>query len=190
MSVIDLDRPPAAPSPPSPRRPNRRLLTAAAILATGAVLGSAGTYTYLQSRTDRSLESTVSVLVLPDTGPQANDAGVGGVVVHGKVTDATLTRRVTLVNAGPRPVNVHNLSVVRPGLVVRGVEKQRWIRQGEAVPADADITIMCSRGLPIGLLSVRLSVQTNDERERTVTAVLDGSQWNDQARVACDGHLS
>ncbi|MGA5301135.1 hypothetical protein ACPCHT_14475 [Nucisporomicrobium flavum] len=190
MSVIDLDHPPVATPPPAPRRPTRRLLTALAILTTGAVLGSAATGTYLRQRTERSLDDEISVLVLPDTGPQSNDAGIGGVIVHGKVTDATLSRRVTLVNAGPLPVNVLSFSVVRPGLTVRAVEKHRWIRRGESVQADADVKIICSAGLPIGLLSVRLAIRTDDDRDRTATAVLDASQWNDQARVACTGNLS
>ena len=189
MSVIDLDRPAAATPPPARRRPHR-LITAFAILLTGAVLGGAGTWTYDHNHEDRVQNSRISVLVLPDTGPQANDAGIGGVVLDGKVTDASLTRGVTLVNAGPLPVNVHNLSVVEPGLTVRGTEKQRWIQSGEAVHADAEITIMCPSGLPIGRLSVHLDVQTYDEQERTATAVLDATQWNDQARVACDGDLS
>ena len=188
--MIDLDRPPAVTPPPGRRRVSRRLLTSLAILLTGAVLGGAGTCTYLGNRDERDLQEVISVLVLPDTGPQSNDAGIGGVVVDGRVVDASLTRRVTLVNAGPLPVNVHNLTVVRPGLTVRGAEKQRWIGPGEMVQADADIRITCSGGLPIRRLSVRLDVQTYDEEERTVTTVLDATQWNDQARVACDGDLS
>ena len=187
MSVIDLDRPPAATPPPA-RRVSRRLLTSIAILLTGAVLGSAATWTYAGHR-DPHRDSRVSVLVLPDTAAQV-DTGVGRVVMDGEVVDATLTRRVTLVNAGPRPVNVHNLNAVRPGLTVRGTDKQRWIEPGAAVQADADIRVTCSGGLPIRELSVRLDVQTDDEQERTATAVLDATQWNDQARVACDGDLS
>lgn len=188
--MIDLDRPPAATPPPARRRVSRRLLTSLAILLTGAVLGGTATWIHLGNRDDHDWNEVISVLVLPDTGPQANDAGIGGVVVDGRVVDASLTRRVTLVNAGPLPVNVHNLNVVRPGLTVRGTEKQRWIGPGETVQTDADIRITCAAGLPIRQLSVRLDVQTYDEEERTFTTVLDATQWNDQARVACDGNLS
>jgi len=187
MSVIDLDRPPAATPPPARHRVSRRLLTSVAILLTGAVLGGAATWTYAGHR--HPTRDSVSVLVLPGTAPQV-DTGVGRVVMDGEVVDATLTRRVTLVNAGPRPVNVHNLNAVRPGLTVRGTDKQRWIEPGAAVQADADVRITCSGGLPIRELSVRLEVQTDDNQERTATAVLDATQWNDQARVACNGDLS
>lgn len=188
MSVIDLDRPPAATPPPARHRVSHRLLTSVAVLLTGAVLGSAATWTYAGHR-DPNRDSRVSVLVLPDTAPQT-DAGVGRVVMDDEVVDATLTRRVTLVNAGPRPVNVHNLTAVRPGLTVRGTDKQRWIEPGAAVQADADLRITCSGGLPIRELSVRLDVQTDDEQERTATAVLDATHWNDLAREACDADLS
>jgi len=187
--VIDLDRPAVASSPPR-RRFSRRLLTSLAILLTGAVLGGAGTWTYAANREERTWNSHISVLVLPETGPQSDDAEVGSVVVDGRVVDASLTRRLTLVNAGPLPVNVHNLTAVRPGLTVRGTDKQRWIGPGEAVQADADVRVACSRGLPIPRLSLRLDVQTYDEVERTVTTELDATQWNDQARVACEGDLS
>ncbi|OJF11023.1 hypothetical protein [Couchioplanes caeruleus] len=178
MSLIDLDRPPAR------RRPGR-LLAAVAVLAVGAVLGGAAT----SYREYRARSSEISVLVLADTGPQSNDAGVGAVVVRGKVVDASLTRRVTLVNAGPLPVNVHNLSAVRYGLVVQGVERKRWIKHGQSVQAEADIRVVCAGGLPFGRLPVTLAVQTYDEREHTAVAVLDATQWNEQARLACDRDL-
>ncbi|GGQ67669.1 hypothetical protein [Couchioplanes azureus] len=178
MSLIDLDRPPAR------RRPGR-LMAAVSVLAVGAVLGGAAT----SYRDHRARSSEISVLVLPDTGPQSDDAGVGGVVLRGKVVDASLTRQVTLVNAGPLPINVHNLSAVRSGLVVQGVERQRWIKHGESVQAEADIRVVCARGLPIGRLPVTLAVQTYDEREHTTVVVLDATQWNEQVRVACQGDL-
>ncbi|AGL14324.1 hypothetical protein [Actinoplanes sp. N902-109] len=188
MDVIDLDRP--APRRPRPARRHARPLTAAAgVLVLGAALGAAGTHRWSQWRQERAQAAAVSVLVLADTGPQADDAGVGGTVLHDRVTDASLTRRVTLVNAGPLPIDVHNLAVDRPGLTVRGVDKQRWLKHGETAQADADITVRCGRGLPIGKLPVRLSVRTTDEHERTTTVSLDATEWNDQARLACDGAL-
>jgi hypothetical protein len=190
MSVIDLDRPPTVTPPPARRRLSRRMLVSLAILLVGAALGSTATWSYLGNREDRAWNSHVSVVVLPDTGPQANDAGFGGVVVNDKVVDASLSRQITLVNAGPLPVNVHDFTVVRPGLTAEGVAKQRWVQPGQSVRADADVRITCAEGLPIGQLTVRLDVETYDEQERTATAVLDAREWNDQARVACDGDLS
>jgi hypothetical protein len=188
MEVIDLDQPPVERPRPARRRP-RTLIAVAGVLAVGAVLGGVGTHGWLEWRQQRTLAAEVSVLVLADTGPQANDAGVGGTVINDRVTEAALTRRVTLVNAGPLPIDVHDLSVDRPGLTIRGVDKQRWIKQGEAVQADADIRVRCGHGLPIGQLPVRLFVRTTDDRERTAVATLDAAQWNDQARIACDGDL-
>lgn len=160
-------------------------MAAVGVLVVGAVLGAAAT----SYREQRARGSEVSVLILADTGPQANDAGVGGVVVRGRVVDASLTRRVTLINAGPLPVNVHNLSAVRSGLVVRGTERERWIKRGGSVQAEADIRVLCAGGLPFGRLPVTLAVRTYDDRERTAVAMLDATQWNEQARIACAGDL-
>ncbi|MEV8509974.1 hypothetical protein AB0368_34820 [Actinoplanes sp. NPDC051475] len=184
MSVIDLDRAPAVPSKPA-RRHVATVLAAVVIF----VAGGAGTSVWGQWQTNKARSSEVSVLVLANTGPQANDAGVGGVVAGGKVVDASLTRRVTLVNAGPLPVDVHGLRFARAGLTVRAADGRRWIRHGQAVQADADIRVICARGLPIGRLPMELAVRTSDDRERTATAVLDAREWNEQARVACAGDL-
>ncbi|WP_153040091.1 hypothetical protein [Actinoplanes sp. TFC3] len=188
MDVIDLDRPPTERRPPARLRPHV-LVAAAGVLVVGAAIGGVGAYGWSTARVERARNAEVSVVILADTGPQANDAGVGGTVLNDRVTDASLTRRVTLVNAGPLPVDVHDLSVDRPGLTVRGVDKSRWIKQGEAVQADADIRVRCGRGLPIGELQVRLFVRTYDDRERTAVATLDATEWNDQARLACNGDL-
>ncbi|BCJ52500.1 hypothetical protein Asp14428_39750 [Actinoplanes sp. NBRC 14428] len=188
MSLIDLDRPATVRSKP-PRRRAGTVAAGVALLAVGALLGSAATSVWIRSKADRARESEVSVVVLADTGPEANDAGVGGVVTGGRVVNASLTRGITLVNAGPLPVNVHRMSFVRDGLSVRSDEKQRWIGPGRSVHADADIRVRCAGGLPIGRLSVELAVRTNDEQERTTVAVLDGTRWNDQVKAACDGAL-
>ncbi|MFI5935879.1 hypothetical protein [Actinoplanes sp. NPDC051494] len=188
MDVIDLDRPAAVRQPPARRRP-RTLVAAAAVLLLGILLGGAGTRCWDNWQQHRFLAGVISVLVLADTGPQSNEAGVGAIVVNDRVTEASLVRRVTLVNAGPLPVDVHDLSVDRPGLTLRGTEKQRRIGHGESVRADADIRIVCAHGLPLKKLLVRLEVRTSDEQEHVAVAVLDATQWNDQARIACDGDL-
>ena len=184
MSVIDLDRP-ATVRPTPARRRAANVVAAVAVF----VAGGAGTSVWDSWQAGRARSSEVSVLVLADTGPRANDAGVGGVVAGGKVVDASLTRRVTLVNAGPLPIDVREVRFSRGGLTVRTAEKQRLIRQGQAVQAVADIRVVCARGLPIGRLPVELAVRTNDDRERTAVVVLDARDWNEQARVACAGDL-
>ncbi|GAA2487941.1 hypothetical protein [Winogradskya humida] len=188
MGDIDLDRTAELRPPPATHRP-RTLLAAATVLTLGTLLGAAATHTWDEWQHERTRNAEISVLVLADTGPQTYEAGVGAIVVNNRVTDAALTRRVTLVNAGPLPVDVHNLRVDRPGLTIRGVEKQRWIKHGETLQADADIRIVCAAGLPLRKLTVHLAVRTDDNQQHTTTATLDATQWNDQARLACNGNL-
>lgn len=96
---------------------------------------------------------------------------------------------MTLVNAGPLPVNIRDLSASRPGVSVRGVDKQRWVEPGATVQADADVQVDCAHGLPLGRLPVTLSVQTYDDenREARLREGFDGTPWSEQAEVACAG---
>ncbi|WP_306214796.1 hypothetical protein [Actinoplanes sp. RD1] len=184
MGVIDLDLPPAARPLPARRRP-RVVLAAAGILAAGMALGGAGAWAW----SAHHQRAEVAVVLLADAGPQANDGGVGGTVLHGRVTDASLTRRVVLVNAGPLPIDLRALETDRPGLTLHGTDQQRWIEPGQSTPIDADIRILCRSGLPITKLPVRLTVRTADNRERTAVTTLDAGQWNEPARIACAGDL-
>jgi hypothetical protein len=180
MNVIDLDRPPAAPTPRAGKR-------SAALLLVGALLGGAATYGWTVRREADVRDRQVSVFVFADAAQSPNGARGGNVVIGGRVASVTLTRRVTLVNAGPVPINIRNLAADRPGVALRGVEKQRWIQPGATAQADADVQVDCARGLPLGRLPVILSVQTRDERARQARAkdYFDGSAWSEQAEMAC-----
>jgi hypothetical protein len=182
MNVIDLDRP--AASAVAPRRPHQRFAVVA--LVVGVLLGAAGTYVWDMRRQSAARDGEVSVFVLADAG-RALDGG--SVLRGGRVSSVTLLWRITLINAGPAPVNVRNLAVDRPGVTVRGVEKQRWLAPGETVQADADVQVDCARGLPLGRLPVTLSVQTSDERIRQAQPkdALDGSPWTERTQSACAG---
>ena len=184
MNVIDLDRP--TPEPRE-RKPNGAL--AVALLLVGAVLGGVATYGWTVRRLAAVRDREVSVFVFADAGRSLEGAGRGSVVLDGRVASVTLTRRVTLVNAGPVPVNIRNLAGGRPGVALRGVEKQRWVQPGGTMQADADVQVDCARGLPLGRLPVTLSVQTADERARQAGAkgVFDGTPWSEQAEIACAG---
>ncbi|MET0496299.1 MAG: hypothetical protein ABW000_24495 [Actinoplanes sp.] len=181
--MIDLDRP-----APAERRPRTRLpLKAVALLLAGAVLGGALTYGWTSRRKTDARDQEVSVFVFAGTSEVT--LAPGSVVADGKVTSITLTRRVTIVNAGPAPINVVNFAAGRPGVTVRGAERQRWIEPGATTQSDADVQINCARGLPLGRLPVTLSVQTYDERSRQARAEddFDGAAWSEDAESVCAG---
>lgn len=183
MSVIDLDRPAAVPPAPD-RKPH---LLAVSALLVGAVLGAFVTHGWFAARQAAAQDRQVSVFVFAEAGRFRDDGAAGSVVLDGRVTTVTLTRRVTLVNAGPVPVNIHDLSASRPGVSVRGVDKQRWVAPGATVEADADVQVDCAEGLPLGRLPVTLSVRTLDEvdREARPRNGFDGTPWSEQAETAC-----
>ncbi len=185
MNVIDLDRPAVVP-PARNRTPH--LLVAAAV-AVGAVLGAGVTYGWAERRQTAAQDRQVSVLVFAEANQFLDGLPSGRVVLDGRVATVTLTRRVTLVNAGPMPINIRDLSGARPGVSVHGVDKQRWVAPGATVQADADVQVDCVRGLPLGRFPITLSVRTADEKDREARPRdgLDGTPWSEQAEFACAG---
>jgi hypothetical protein len=181
--VIDLDRPATVPSPLS--RKSRLLILSA--LTFGAVLGASATYGWIKGQ--QAQDRQVSVFVFAEASPFIDNIPADSVVLDGRVATVTLTRRVTLVNAGPVPINIRDLSASRPGVSVHGVDQERWIEPGATVQADADVSVDCAHGLPLGRLPVTLSVRTADEQDRQtwLRDGFDGTPWSEQAEVACTG---
>jgi hypothetical protein len=186
MGVIDLDVPP--PQPPASAGRTRPLVALSVAFAVAVSLGAAGLPSWQRHRTLQAESDVVSVRIATDGNAGADGSEVGGVVSGGRVTDASLNRRVTLVNTGPLPLEVRELVADGPGVRVRG-EAHR-LAPGQSVQAEADVDVVCSRGLPIRTLPVRLRVRTADDELRTATATLDATRWNDQARTVCAGDLS
>ena len=185
MNVIDLDRP--AVVPPAPRRKSRLLVASALVI--GAVLGACATYGWSVHRQTVARERQVAVFVFAEASPFVDGLPADTVVSGGRVATVTLTRRVTLVNAGPLPIDIRDLFASRPGVSVRGVSKERWVQPGATVLADADVQVDCAHGLPLGRLPVTLSVRTFDDEDREARPRdgFDGTPWSEQAEVACAG---
>lgn len=183
MHVIDLDRPVA---PPPARRRKSQLIVAAALVI-GAVIGASTMYGLIARRQAAIQEAQVAVFAFAQADPFADDLPVDRVVSHGRVATVILTRRVTLVNAGPLPINIRDFSASRPGVSMHGVDKQRWIEPGATLMADADVQVDCLHGLPVGRLPVTFMVQTSDDEDRQSRPRdgLDGTPWNEQAEIAC-----
>ena len=183
MHVIDLDRPVAVP----PARRRRTQLYVAAALVIGAIIGASTMYGLITRRQAAIQEARVAVFAFAQVDPLADDLPVDRVVSDGRVATVTLTRRITLVNAGPVPIIIRTFSASRPGVSVHGVDKQRSIEPGASLPADAEVRVDCVHGLPLGRLPVTFLVQTYDGEDRRFSPRdgLDGTPWNEQAEVAC-----
>lgn len=183
MALIDLDR---TTAPPTPRthKSHLRIITT---LLVGAVLGASAVYGW-QARTEAAArDRQAAVFVFATNDPEADELPAGSVVQDGRVATVTLTRHVTFVNAGPAPINVRDLTATKPGVSVRGVNKQRWIAPGATAQADVDVQVDCAHGLPLTRLPVTLLVQTFDEEDRAARPRegIDVSPWSDQAETAC-----
>jgi hypothetical protein len=183
MHVIDLDRPVAVP----PARQRRSHLIIMAALVIGAVVGATATYVVAARREAAARDRQVAVFVFAEASPFVDDTPADSVVSDGRVATVTLTRRVTLVNAGPRPINVRDLSASRPGVSVHGVDKERWVAPGATAQADADVQVDCAHGLPLGRLPITILVQTYDDEDRQARPRdgFDGTPWSEQAEMAC-----
>lgn len=177
MQVIDLDRPAQAP------RSRTSYRGIAATLAVGALLGASATYGWHERH---RRDQPISVFVFAEaTGPQADPTDTSSVIRDGRVTTVTLTRRVTLVNAGPLPVTISDVSGSRPGVTVKSPGAQ--VDPGETVQTRADVLVDCARGLPLGRLVVTLHVRTSDDDDQRTEPKegFDGSPWTEQAELAC-----
>ena len=185
MGVIDLDRPAAVPS----ARQRKLHVLVGSALVIGAVLGASATYGWSARREAAVRDRPVAVFVFAEAGALHDDVPAGSVVLGGRVATVTLTRRMTVVNAGPVAVDVRDLTGARVGVSVRGVADELWIAPGATVQAEADVQVDCGHGLPLGRLSVTLAVHTPDDGGREVRRreSLDGTPWSQHAEAACAG---
>jgi hypothetical protein len=179
MTVIDLDR-------PAPDRGRRRpatvrgltLVVVGALLA-GMLLGGVAAYAWWCRPLAASVaqeRSTVSLLLFAEPGTPT---------VDGKQRRVRLDAQVTVVNAGPAPVNVLTVRADRPGVTVRSPERERWIEPGTALPLDVVVESSCEPGVPLPL-AASVRVETEDEEVRDISPVaLDGAAWMESSRAAC-----
>jgi hypothetical protein len=184
--VIDLDR----PAQPPPNRFSaggwRRFVTVRALvlivvgsLLAGGVLGGLAAYAWwyrpLAESVERA-ESAVSVLLFAEADM---------VTVYNEQRRIRVEAQVTVVNAGPAPVNVLAVRVDQPGVTVRSAERERWIEQGKTTPVDVVIEWTCGSNLPMALRA-SVSVETSEEQVRQVSPVaLDGTPWAESTREGC-----
>nr|WP_296076595.1 hypothetical protein [uncultured Actinoplanes sp.] len=192
--MIDLDRP--AQYRGSPDGPSgggwRRLASARVLLLVvvgsllaGGVSGGVATYLWWYEplaasveQADQDAESVVSVLLFAEPGPRS---------VNNEQRRVRIEAQVTVVNAGPAPVNVLAVRVDQPGVTVRSPEKERQIEPGTAVPVDVVVEWSCAADQPTPLVA-SVSVETMDERVRKVAPVdLHGTSWLEGRAVGCAG---
>ncbi|PZG23787.1 hypothetical protein C1I95_02580 [Micromonospora craterilacus] len=147
-------------------------LAALGVLLLGGVIGGVGMRNWDLTQHERAETSTASVLVLADTvGPMT-------AVVEGQ--RLRVDGQMTVVNTGPRLVNVQDLKGDEQGVTLRALENQRWIKPGEWLTVDVTATLDCATGVPAGPVGLRILIQTADDRFGQVSfpVALKHTRWD------------
>ncbi|MCA2211291.1 hypothetical protein [Jidongwangia harbinensis] len=188
--MIDLDRPARYPADRTSPGGWRRLATARALatvvagaLLTGAVLGGVamylGWYRPLAAsveQAERADGSAVALLLFAEPGVRTGPA---------EPRRVRIAAQVTVVNAGPEPVDVRAVRVDQPGVTVRSPETERQIHPGTAVPVDVVVEWTCAADPP-RTLAGSVHVETVDEQVRTVSPVeIRGTSWMETGSAGC-----
>ncbi|MBB4764713.1 hypothetical protein ACFQFC_10935 [Amorphoplanes digitatis] len=187
--MIDLDQPPQYRTPRSGiskggRRRALVLVVVGAFLA-GGLLGGVATYVWWYQpmaasveQADQAARSAVSVLLFAEPGVMT---------VHTEPRQVRIEAQVTVVNAGPEPVNVLALRVDQPGVTLRSPEKERQVAAGTAFPVDVVVEWNCVADETEALVA-SVSVETVDDQARKLSQVaLDAAPWIESARAGCAG---
>lgn len=187
--MIDLDQPAQYRTSPGGNSEGgwRRLATVRALvlvvvgsLLAGGVLGGVamyiGKYRPLAAAMEQA-QSAASVLLIAESGVRTVDREQRRVRIEAQVT---------VVNAGPRTVNVLAVRGDQPGVTVRSPEKERQIEPGTALPVDVVVEWNCTADQPVALVA-SVSVETVDEQVRILSPVaLHGTPWIESVRAGCD----
>ncbi|NES13857.1 MULTISPECIES: hypothetical protein [Micromonospora] len=184
-ALIDLDdqnhQPAGAGANTSDRLLARRKLALrlVAAFAAGVVLGGFGINQLRDSREQRERNAVVALVALPQS------ANLGGSSSQGSVQ---LSGLLMVVNAGPAPVTVRGVTAERPGVVIRSIEHSRLVPPGGTGQVMVELRFECSIAFKPESLSLRLTVETEDEQIREVTypVALFGSDWQRDALGMCD----
>ena len=186
--MIDLDQPVQHRTPPNGTSEGgwRRLATARALVLValglflaGGILGGGATYIWRYRPLAASVEqaeSTASVLLFAKSDVMT---------VHNEQRRVRIEAQVTVVNAGPAPINVLGVRVDQPGVTVRSPERNRRVEAGTALPVDVVVEWNCVADQPTALVA-SVSVLTMDEQLRKISPIaLDGTPWIDSGRGGC-----
>ncbi|RIV38035.1 hypothetical protein D2L64_13920 [Micromonospora radicis] len=180
--MIDLDepgRPPESPAGTGPGGARKAVWRFAAVFVVGALLGGIGVDALHDYRAQRAQDAVVALVALPDS------ANYGGSSDGRRVQ---LSGRLTVVNAGPAPVTIHEVQAQRPDVTVRSPRQQpRLLSPGETAHLLVEVGLDCTVWGPLGPLPVRLSVQTRDGqvREFSYPVALPTSYWERDGLGMC-----
>lgn len=155
----------------------RTALRLAATFAAGVFLGGAGVNTLGHSREQQERNASVALIAIAAYGG-------GGGSANGF---AHLNVQLELINAGPAPITVRSAQADKPGVTLRDTGQSRPLDPGGIGRIDVRLALECSVAFEKEPLSVRFSVNTNDNHVREVSypVALVGGAWHELAERAC-----
>ncbi|MEU0556852.1 hypothetical protein [Dactylosporangium sp. NPDC006015] len=175
VNVIDLDEPAErSVRPPVVARWRRRVpVKAVALVVLGVLIGAVAGQRWEAARQEERRAAEVSLFVTV----AGTESG------QGDRSRLTIGGTVTVLNGGPRPVQVAGAGVVAD-VMVWGEHR---IEPGAAGWFRVSATITCtddaaSRPLRVGLVAV---TEDGVRRPVTTTIQLNGTSWQDQVRRGC-----
>ncbi|PZG12578.1 hypothetical protein C1I95_25455 [Micromonospora craterilacus] len=179
--VIDLDgRPPAESAGAAARSAIRRktVLRLVAAFVAGVVLGGVGVSQLRDSREQRERLAAVSLVAFPDSVRDGTANGNGVLKLNGQLT---------VINAGPVPVTIRAASGHGTGVQVRDTGRSPVLRPGGTGSIDIEVHLDCATAFGDEPLSMRFSVETDDEMitEVSYPIATRGSIWHSHSRLWC-----
>ena len=179
LSLIDLDLVPERPAQPGPGlQAYRRPLSLVAALLAGAVAGGSVTYRVVAAQRQAAAATAVSMVAVAEAPPGAPEDAVSSVVGHGRIEQVRFSGRVTVVNAGPEPIDVRIFAVRGDRVAATSADWQRWIDPATSSSIEVDVTFACG-GNAISLgPAADVTVETaNRSAKRVLPVAFDSGPW-------------
>ncbi|MFI5842473.1 hypothetical protein ACIA8K_22470 [Catenuloplanes sp. NPDC051500] len=178
--IIELGAPGAEPAVERrrPVPPPALALIVVVAAAGGAFLGAAWGHDRAVVQRREVDAATVKLLVYGD----GQSMSVGG-----NLLQVQLTGGITLINAGPMPVEIETFRGSAPGITLTGIERRRWIDPGVSSTLQAMMVVNCNPGITLTPVQVDAWVRTDDgeSRETRLPLSLKGTIWDDAVSKAC-----
>lgn len=161
----------------------RRKMTLRLVAAfvVGVVLGGFSVSQLRDSRDQRERNAVVALVALPRSANLGCSSSQGSVQLSGLLM---------VINAGPAPITVRGVTAERRGVVIHSIEHSRLLPPGGTGQVMVELRFERSIAFQSDPLSLRLSVETEDEQVREVTypVALFGSDWQRDALGMCEPH--
>ncbi|MGX6601253.1 hypothetical protein ACWKSP_03810 [Micromonosporaceae bacterium Da 78-11] len=192
MSLIDLDQPAEEQLRTEPTTRWRVIVSVAAALVVGAVLGGVVAHRWTIDQRRAADERRVSLLAF--AGQLSGGTTVDSALAPGGVKQAHFKAAVAVVNVGPLPVNVRSLVAQKPGLTATSAEGTTWVAPGTSFLVEVAVQADCNvkktgdgttASIDAANLTVSVAVETLSGSAASVSGLsIDTGPWSNYTQTA------